>query len=97
MPLVIDKVRRLEKASSIAGELPTIAPNNDHTTGWADTDIYERELFANLPDGKLYTREGGEIVEFNVSDLQHGVYFYRITLDGESETYSVTRNMIVIR
>ncbi len=40
---------------------------------------------------------GLQTVEFNDSDIQEGVYFYRITLQGVSKLYTVTNNMIVIR
>jgi len=112
MALIIDKVRRLEKSSSIASELPTIAPNNDHTTGWSATDIYERELFANLPDGKLYTREGTEIIEFGKSDgvlsdtsvivtngstpLVFDVSGFDFIINGRSFTHSATADEVTI-
>ena len=37
---------RLRRTSE-AGQVPTIPPNEDHTTGWKDTDIYIGELFIN--------------------------------------------------
>lgn len=40
---------------------------------------------------------GSQAVEFSHSDLKPGVYFYKITLDGMSQDYSVTNSMIVIQ
>lgn len=37
---------RLRRTSE-AGKVPTIPPNEDHTTGWQETDIYIGELFLN--------------------------------------------------
>jgi len=43
------------------------------------------------------TQEAGvQTVEFNRADVQEGVYFYRITLKGVNNDYSVTNNMIVM-
>jgi hypothetical protein len=35
------------RRSAEAGSIPTIPPNEDHTTGWKETDIYIGELFIN--------------------------------------------------
>jgi len=89
MTLVIDKIRRLEKTSTITGETPTVPPNNDHTTGWADTDIYERELFVNLNDGKLFTREGSDVVEFGIADLITTPNLALVTNGSDAVTFTV--------
>lgn len=58
--------RLITKRSTIAGEVPTIPSSNDHADGsWLDTDIYEGELFYNVPDKKLYQRTGTGIVLLN--------------------------------
>src|ERR1035437_1577054 len=65
MAIVIDKTRRKEKASSVSGVIPTIPVNEDDTSGlWLATDIYERELFINLADNKVFTRVGSSIIQF---------------------------------
>lgn len=63
MVLVTENIRRVEKRSTVAGEIPTVAPSNDHTDGsWVVTDIYEGELFINVTDKASYTRVGAEII-----------------------------------
>ena len=70
MALTIEQRRRVEKSSTVAGQIPTVAPSNDYTDGsWSVTDIYERELFINLVDGKIYTREGSTIIELGTTDV----------------------------
>ena len=69
MVLIIDDVRRIEKTSTVAGELPEVAPSADHTDGsWDAKDIYVGELIVNLPDGKLYSRDGARIIQVNMPD-----------------------------
>lgn len=53
--------RILTKRSFIPGVVPTIPASND-LNFFTGTDIFEGELFLNLPDGKLYTREGNNII-----------------------------------
>ena len=54
----------VNKRSSIASEVPTIAPSNDHTDGtWSATDIYSGEFFLNENDQKLFIRIDGVIKE----------------------------------
>lgn len=66
MAKTIEFKRRLLKRSTISGEYPTIPGSNDHTDGtWLDTDIYEGELFYNVPDNILYTREDTNIIVIN--------------------------------
>lgn len=68
MSIIINNIRRQEKATNTASVVPTIPPNEDHTSGlWTNTDIYERELFINLADKKLFTRVGASIVSLGVS------------------------------
>jgi hypothetical protein len=40
---------------------------------------------------------GTQIVEFNHSDLNAGVYFYKITLNGLTKYYTVTKSMVVVK
>lgn len=66
MALIIDNIRRREKRSTVASEVPTIPPNEDHTTGsWVATDLHEGELLINEPDGQIYSRSGSEILHLS--------------------------------
>jgi len=40
---------------------------------------------------------GQQTVEFNHSDLNAGVYFYKITLNGLTKYYTVTKSMVVVK
>ena len=40
---------------------------------------------------------GTQTVEFNHSDLNAGVYFYKITLNGQTKYYTVTKSMVVVK
>ena len=52
------------KRSSSPGASPTVPPNNDHTTGWIDTDIYVGEIFLNITDNKMWFRnDTDEMIE----------------------------------
>jgi len=56
--------RQIQKRSTVPGALPTVPPSNNHLDGsWTVNDIYECELFFNIPDNKVYTRFGVTIVE----------------------------------
>ena len=47
--------RVINKRTSIAGEVPTIGPSEDHTDGsWSDTDIYPGEFYINMEDQKVW-------------------------------------------
>lgn len=65
----INNSRWVVKGSSVPGIIPTLPATasvsslTDHTLGgWTTTDIYDRELFANTSDKKLWVRLGGEII-----------------------------------
>jgi len=40
---------------------------------------------------------GTQTVEFSHSDLNAGVYFYKITLNGQTKYYTVTKSMVVVQ
>lgn len=63
--------RILIKRSTTPGELPTVPVSNDHTDGtWVPTDIYEGEIFINIPDDKVYTRvDSGIVLIAKFSDI----------------------------
>jgi hypothetical protein len=62
------------KTSSTTGEVPTVAPSGDHTDGsWGALDIYKGELFINLVDGKVFSRDDSGIFEIITSNS--GNYF----------------------
>jgi hypothetical protein len=53
-----------------AGQIPTIPPNEDHTTGWKETDIYIGELFINtsLTTPGMWFRESTGITQLATLD-----------------------------
>jgi hypothetical protein len=56
------------KNSTISGQVPTVAPSNDHTDGaWTATDIYEGEIMANVADSKVWMRMNAGIREFLIT------------------------------
>lgn len=55
--------RRTIKILTTAGEVPTVAPSNNHQDGsWSRTDIYEGEFCINLTDKIIYIRAGSDII-----------------------------------
>jgi len=59
------------KRSIISGAIPTIPLSLDHTDGsWLSTDIYEGELFLNIPDKRLFTRTGSTILEISAGKFR---------------------------
>lgn len=58
-------VRIIVKNSTTAGEIPTIPVDETDLDSFLDTDIFEGELFYNIPDEILYTRSGSNIVTLN--------------------------------
>ncbi|OGS72427.1 MAG: hypothetical protein A3F91_12345 [Flavobacteria bacterium RIFCSPLOWO2_12_FULL_35_11] len=91
MSIIISNIRRQEKGTATIGTMPTIPVNEDHTSGlWLPTDIYERELFINLKDKKVYTREGSNIVL-----LGAGITFEKVTAyagGGQANAYQLTKD-----
>lgn len=64
MALNIQDARILIKRSTTTGEVPTVAPSNDHTDGtWDALDIYTGELFFNVADSKAWFRSNTAIIE----------------------------------
>ena len=68
MTRIVKGARLIIKRTETTGELPTIPATNDHTNGWLDTDIYVGEMFINLPDAKVYSRNDSGIMEFVILD-----------------------------
>ena len=59
--------KMVQKRSTVASEVPTVAPSEDHTDGsWNDTDIYSAEIFVNETDEKVFIRTGATIKELGV-------------------------------
>lgn len=58
------------RRTNTAGAVPTIPPNDDHTTGWLDTDIYIGELFINtsVTGSRIWFRETTGITEIATLD-----------------------------
>lgn len=72
MTKIIKGARILIKRSDIASEEPTIPTNNDHTSGWLDTDVYKGEMFINLPDEKVWVRMENNLTEFAMIEPSTG-------------------------
>lgn len=61
-------VRIIVKNSTTPGEIPTVPVDETDLDSFLDTDIFEGELFYNIPDEKLFTRSGSTILDLtNVS------------------------------
>jgi len=87
MSKVIKGARLIHKRSNNASDLPTIPPNNDHTTGWLNTDIYVGELFLNTSptDPKIWFRnssgttrmatldDNGKLLKEQLTSNEHNV------------------------
>jgi hypothetical protein len=56
--------RIILKRSFTPGVTPTV-PELDNLNQFIGTDIFEGELFLNIPDNKLYTRANNEIILLN--------------------------------
>lgn len=55
--------RLVMKVSDVTGEVATIPTTNDHSDGsWIDTDIYKGEIFINLVDSVIQTRDDNGII-----------------------------------
>jgi len=64
MTKILKKARFVLNRSTVTGEVPTIPPNEDHTLGWINTDIYKGEFFVNTTDNRLwYRNDSDEFVE----------------------------------
>jgi hypothetical protein len=68
MPKITQGARIQNRRSAISGEEATVPPNNDHTLGWAVTDIYEGELFINTVDNKVWVRTAVNPIQFAMLD-----------------------------
>jgi hypothetical protein len=64
----VKAARILHKISETTNEIPTVPSNDDHTTGWNSTDIYEGEFMMNEQDIRLFTRLKQIIVEVPMLD-----------------------------
>jgi len=80
MPLNIQDSRMIQKYSTVSGQVPTVAPSNDHTDGtWSVTDVYAGELMANVNNSRLWMRMSNGIREILVSkdnSANGDLYFY---------------------
>ena len=60
----IEYSRFITKRSTIPGQLPTIPSGSSlDINTFTTTDIFEGELFLNIPDQILYTRSGSAIIQ----------------------------------
>jgi len=64
MTKILKKARYVLNRTIETGLIPTVPPNEDHTIGWINTDIYKGELFLNTMDSRMWFRnEHDEMVE----------------------------------
>src|ERR1700740_3535281 len=90
------KSRIVPKRSTVSGETPTVAPTLDHTDGtWTNLDIYAGEIFANLPDTKLFWRSNTGITQIamqaSVDALSAATTTAELFLENSSYTGSTYR------
>jgi len=66
-------------------------------SGKVSLDVYNTlgEKVDNIINNKLHA-EGSYQISFDASKLSPGMYYYRMTVDSESDNYSKTRSMIVV-
>jgi hypothetical protein len=58
----IEYSRLIMKRTQVSGATPSINTGDTIDNTWTDSDILTGELFYNIPDQKLYTRSGEDIV-----------------------------------
>jgi hypothetical protein len=63
MAKIVQGARVLTKRTDISTVIPTLPPNDDHTTGWLESDIYEGEVFVNVTDKRVWIRTSGTTVD----------------------------------
>jgi hypothetical protein len=97
MALNIQDARILIKRSTNTGEVPTVAPSNDHTDGtWDALDIYTGELFFNVQDSKAWFRSNSGIIELATVNgptdafINGGNTFGSDAIFGLTDNYKVT-------
>ena len=57
----------IQKLSTVTGQVPTVAPSDNHVDGtWDSLDVYIGELFMNAADGKMWCRTNNGIKEIFV-------------------------------
>jgi len=89
MALIIENIRRQEKRSTVVGQVPTIPATSDHTDGtWAVTDIYQGELFINIADGTMWTRDTNDRV------IEIGTGWLKITSNFGDSVYNVASTLV---
>jgi hypothetical protein len=71
--------RMIQKLSTVSGQVPTVAPSDNHVDGsWDSLDVYIGELFMNSADGKMWSRTSNGIKEIFIvpSTVANGDTFY---------------------
>lgn len=74
--------RIIQKRTTHPGVTPTINTASTIDDSWIYTDIFEAELFANLPDNKLYTRFANNIFEITMVPTGSSLYDIYLPLTG---------------
>lgn len=69
MPIQERPVRIVSKYTDIFNEKPNIPPigenHIDNPTSFENNEIYKAELFFNLADGRFYTSDGNQIIQYD--------------------------------
>jgi len=80
--------KMIQKRSTTPGEVPTVAPSDDHTDGtWDALDIYSGEFFVNEPDEKIFININGTIKELNFGTPTSVVAKYSPVFGSDNKSY----------
>ncbi len=98
MTLIASQARMSQKRLTTPGDVPTVAPSNDHTDGsWTYLDIYPGELCYNEADGILYTSDGSVIQTLiNAAPVFGSDYFYEQDLSVTSNGTTTFQNKLTL-
>jgi len=90
MTKTVKGARIRQKRTLVENQIPTIPSNNDHTTGWLDTDIYEGELFLNVNNASpaLWFRQNSGVTRVATLDENSKLPFDFLTNNTTGITHS---------
>jgi len=98
MAKIIKGGRIIQKKTEILNQQPTIPNNNDHTSGWLNTDIYTGELFLNINENSkgMWFRGNSGITRIATLDDNDKLPIEFLTNNSTTieHSYSVTTSVI---